>query len=65
MPRKIVQIAAANDGGHNAFLWALCNDGSLWVLDAGWNRMEAIPQDGYQEPDAPNDAGIQAQRILT
>lgn len=45
-PRKIIQIAAAADpDGGDAQLFALCDDGSTWMLVHGtWHEMPAIPQ---------------------
>ena len=54
--RRIIQIAAqpavANALGeatHTAALYALCDDGTLWVLydpSEVWETVERIPQDG-------------------
>lgn len=43
MPRKIVQIAATTSA-----IYALCEDGSMWMLIGGhldWLRIVPIPQD--------------------
>ena len=49
MPRIIIQFAL--DGLDN--LNVLCNDGSMWGLwSRGWQKIEPIPQDGYDESPA-------------
>lgn len=55
--RKVIQIAAIPCGTatnvvstvNEAALFALCNDGTMWVLDSttkGWEPFKPIPQDG-------------------
>lgn len=57
--RKIIQISCSetqsdyedeNAFCHNSSLYALCDDGTLWVFDnqGGWELMPNVPQD-----DAP------------
>jgi hypothetical protein len=52
MPRKITQLAAVSAGDATGFLYALCDDGTVWMLSGGWEKMESIPQDGYDESPA-------------
>lgn len=50
--RRIVQIAACAAGcyepgagtNYTSELFALCDDGSLWVLDGMWVQCKPIPQ---------------------
>lgn len=47
--RKIVQIAVCHDGAkdENPFIYALCDDGTVWELfhhDRSWNALPEIPQ---------------------
>jgi hypothetical protein len=42
--RRVVQMVMAPSAS-NAFLVALCNDGSMWQLDEGnWIQLPAVPQ---------------------
>jgi hypothetical protein len=45
-PRKIVGIAAATEAsGGDAQVFALCDDGTTWMLVNGtWHELPAIPQ---------------------
>lgn len=48
-PRRVIQIAPRN-GPHGPGLWALCNDGTMWLfvghgLSNDWERVIDIPQD--------------------
>lgn len=55
MARKIIQLSATVSKsffGEELFVYALCDDGSVWVRrpwgnkeDWYWNRIENIPQD--------------------
>ena len=50
--RKIIQIAACAaghyepgaGGAYQSELFALCDDGTLWILDYRWKRCQDIPQ---------------------
>ena len=53
--RKVIQIAAIPCGTSAAgtvndpALFALCNDGTVWVMDGtkkNWERFKPIPKDG-------------------
>lgn len=60
MPRKVIQIAATEAMGnvHSRRLFALCDDGSVWMYAAtsgektpkDWARLLDIPQDVDGKP---------------
>jgi hypothetical protein len=48
-PRKIVQIAVSNESDRPTAIYAVCNDGTIWVdypvlPDHFWRRLPSIPQ---------------------
>lgn len=52
-PRKIVQIAASSESGNSCVtLFALCDDGELFIMPFGvdfdWIAVTPIPQGGAQ-----------------
>lgn len=59
MERHIIQICAISETaqGYQA-IYALCNDGTLWVRYSfnreikGWIRVERIPQDDFDRAEA-------------
>jgi hypothetical protein len=63
--RKIVQIATATEGNSHemdATLYALCDDGSLWVRAMGrWSEVDGIPD--AVEASPPSGAAA-AQRAM-
>lgn len=44
-PRKIIQIAPV----HANVVFALCDDGTAWVLAGGWKQLPDIPQEGDED----------------
>ncbi len=57
MKRKIIQISAR--GGAYPGVYALADDGTLWLRSAGiWGQIEGLPQpvssDAVAEPQAPD-----------
>jgi hypothetical protein len=52
-PRKIIQIAVVPEGHLPETVFALCNDGTVWILRfAGpWCQLPDLPQD---QPENPN-----------
>ena len=55
--RRIVQIAACAGASYEpgvgsnytSELFALCNDGTLWLLDGTWTECKPIPQPKVEE----------------
>ena len=46
MKRKVIQIAPLHSGGYPR-LWALCDDGTMWVSElysGQWKKYDSIPE---------------------
>jgi len=56
MKRKIIQVGVWPGGADESSLFALCNDGTVWIIDrdGGWNRLSPVP-----EAEAVSDISLQ------
>lgn len=66
MMRKIIQIAASADEENGADLFALTNDGVVFILsNKGWKEMPPIPQLDPQSPESKlMDIEFYAQELM-
>ena len=60
MSKKIIQIATNQDPGAAAELFALCDDGTVWVLASPSSGR--VPEQWHQIPSVPQ--GERAAAIL-
>ena len=50
MKRKVIQIAPLHSGGYPR-LWALCDDGTMWVSElysGDWKKYKSVPEVTYE-----------------